>query len=306
MKQVELELRILDEVKRTEEIISMFLPDAGKNLLNEACCYSVNAGGKRLRPIILLNSYRLFGGKDEEIVYPLMAAIEFVHTYSLVHDDLPCMDNDEFRRGKKTTHAEYGYGMGLLAGDALLNYAFETALKIFPTVEKKPDADILYRRAARALSCMFRNSGIEGMIFGQVVDTEDSLSPKNKEELDGMYINKTGALFAASLCCGAIMAGADDECIGKLNEAAKCFGLAFQYGDDILDETSSLEELGKPVHSDERNEKVTSVSLFGIYGALARVEKYTARAVEILNEAAGEGGDTFLAELFEYLIHRRK
>ncbi len=306
MNRAEIELRIIKEVETAEKVIRLYLPKEEDNLLNEACCYSVNAGGKRLRPVILLNTYRLFGGKDEELVYPLMAAVEFVHTYSLVHDDLPCMDNDEFRRGKKTTHAEFGYGMGLLCGDGLLNLAFETALDAFRIAEEREDRSVLFGRIYRALSVMFRNSGINGMVLGQVADTEDKLSPKSREELDSMYANKTGALFCAALCGGAIMAGAADAEVEKLSEAAKSFGIAFQYMDDILDETSTTEVLGKPVHSDLKNDKLTAVSLFGIYGALSRVEKYTANATGLLKEAVGEEKDTFLAELFEYLINRKK
>ena len=295
-------MNISEEItKRASDIetrIKGFLPeqyDYQKTIV-EAMSYSVLAGGKRLRPMLMAETYRLFGGKSK-VIEPFMAAMEMIHTYSLVHDDLPAMDNDLYRRGKKTTHAVYGEAMGVLAGDALLNFAFETV------------ADAMVRsagdmRVAKAFAVLAKKAGIYGMIGGQVVDVESEKKGQqiDRDCLDFIYRLKTGALIEASLMIGAILAGASEEEVSLMEEAGTKLGLAFQIQDDILDVTSSLEVLGKPIGSDARNEKATYVAFEGLEKAGADVERLSREAVAILDGFKRE--HTFLRELFMYLIHR--
>jgi geranylgeranyl diphosphate synthase type II len=263
----------------------------------EAMNYSVLAGGKRLRPLLMWETYQMFGGNGSEIE-PFMAAIEMIHTYSLVHDDLPAMDNDEYRRGKLTTHAKFGHAMGVLAGDGLLNYAFETALQAFDLENADP------KRVARALQVLAKKAGIYGMIGGQVVDVQASGRSLTQEQLDFVYELKTGALLEASMMVGAILAGATEEEITTVQQVALDVGLAFQIRDDILDVTSTLETLGKPIHSDDKNEKTTYVTLRGLEKASADVEEISNRALERLAGIPYE--NAFLTELIKSLIYREK
>ena len=295
-------MNISEEItKRASDIetrIKGFLPEQYEyqKTIVEAMSYSVLAGGKRLRPMLMEASYQMFGGEGEELD-AFMAAIEMIHTYSLVHDDLPAMDNDLYRRGKKTTHAVYGEAMGVLAGDALLNFAFETV------------ADAMVRsagdmRVAKAFAVLAKKAGIYGMIGGQVVDVESEKKGQqiDRDCLDFIYRLKTGALIEASLMFGAILAGASEEEVSLMEEAGTKLGLAFQIQDDILDVTSSLEVLGKPIGSDARNEKATYVAFEGLEKAGAEVERLSREAVAILDGFKRE--HTFLRELFMYLIHR--
>ena len=295
-------MNISEEItKRASDIetrIKGFLPEQYEyqKTIVEAMSYSVLAGGKRLRPMLMEASYQMFGGEGEELD-AFMAAIEMIHTYSLVHDDLPAMDNDLYRRGKKTTHAVYGEAMGVLAGDALLNFAFETV------------ADAMVRsagdmRVAKAFAVLAKKAGIYGMIGGQVVDVESEKKRQqiDRDCLDFIYRLKTGALIEASLMIGAILAGASEEEVSLMEEAGTKLGLAFQIQDDILDVTSSLEVLGKPIGSDARNEKATYVAFEGLEKAGAEVERLSREAVAILDGFKRE--HTFLRELFMYLIHR--
>lgn len=295
-------MNISEEItKRALDIetrIKGFLPEQYEyqKTIVEAMSYSVLAGGKRLRPMLMEASYQMFGGEGEELD-AFMAAIEMIHTYSLVHDDLPAMDNDLYRRGKKTTHAVYGEAMGVLAGDALLNFAFETV------------ADAMVRsagdmRVAKAFVVLAKKAGIYGMIGGQVVDVESEKKGQqiDRDCLDFIYRLKTGALIEASLMIGAILAGASEEEVSLMEEAGTKLGLAFQIQDDILDVTSSLEVLGKPIGSDARNEKATYVAFEGLEKAGAEVERLSREAVAILDGFKRE--HTFLRELFMYLIHR--
>lgn len=295
-------MNISEEItKRASDIetrIKGFLPEQYEyqKTIVEAMSYSVLAGGKRLRPMLMEASYQMFGGEGEELD-AFMAAIEMIHTYSLVHDDLPAMDNDLYRRGKKTTHAVYGEAMGVLAGDALLNFAFETV------------ADAMVRsagdmRVAKAFAVLAKKAGIYGMIGGQVVDVESEKKGQqiDRDCLDFIYRLKTGALIEASLMIGAILAGASEEEVSLMEEAGTKLGLAFQIQDDILDVTSSLEVLGKPIGSDARNEKATYVAFEGLEKAGAEVECLSREAVAILDGFKRE--HTFLRELFMYLIHR--
>ena len=246
-----------ERTRETEQIVYAYMPqETGyqKDVI-EAMNYSLTAGGKRLRPMLVMETARLFGFEDEE-VRPFMAAIEMIHTYSLVHDDLPAMDNDEFRRGKLTTHKKYGHAMGILAGDGLLNYAYEVCAKAIITSGHKD-------RAAEAFHILADKAGIYGMVGGQTVDVQYTDKPMEKEVLQFVHELKTGALIQAAMMMGAVLAGASEEEVGKIEEAALMVGMAFQIQDDILDVTSSLEVLGKPVGSDEKNHKVTYVRLNG-------------------------------------------
>ena len=256
----------------------------------------MTAGGKRLRPLLMHETYRMFGGTGR-VIQPLMAAIEMVHTYSLVHDDLPAMDNDQYRRGKLTTHAKYGHAMGVLAGDGLLNYAFETAMTAFDCGEDT-------ERVAKALKILGRKAGIYGMIGGQVVDVQSTGKVVDQGTLDFIYELKTGALLEASMMVGAVLAGATEEEVAAIEQIASDVGLAFQIRDDILDETSTLEKLGKPIHSDERNEKTTYVTLKGLEQATKDVEEISARALKRLAELPHE--NEFLTELIKALVYREK
>lgn len=285
-------------VEQIEDIIKKYMPDETgyQRTVIEAMNYSILAGGKRLRPMLMLETFRLFGG-DGEVIEPFMAAIEMIHTYSLVHDDLPAMDNDEYRRGRKTTHVVYGEAMGILAGDGLLNYAFETAVKAF---DKTDD----YKAVAKALKIFAQKTGIYGMIGGQTVDVENDGKPITKDMLDFIYELKTGALIEASMMTGAVLAGASDENIEKVKAVAINVGLAFQIQDDILDITSTMEVLGKPINSDEKNNKITYVSLEGLERAKHDVESVSNKALTLLDEL--EGNNEFLSELIIMLITRKK
>ena len=284
--------------EETEKVIRSFLPaEAGfAGTMAQAMNYSMLAGGKRLRPMLIRETYRLFDGK-EEVVKPFMAGMEMIHTHSLIHDDLPCMDNDEYRRGKKTTWVAYGYDMAVLAGDALLIYAIETAAKAFAMT---PDA----AKVGRCIQILSEKTGIYGMIGGQTVDVELTNQPIPKDKLDFIYRLKTGALLEASMVIGAVMAGASEAECGTVERMAAAIGLAFQIQDDILDVTSSQEVLGKPVLSDEKNNKTTYVTLEGIEKSKHDVKQLSETAVDILYSLPGK--NEFLEELIEMLVSREK
>ena len=284
--------------KEAEKIVQGYLPEetGHQKLLIEASNYSVLVGGKRLRPMIMLESFKAFGGTGN-VVEPFMAALEMIHSGSLVHDDLPAMDNDQYRRGKLTTHAKYGHAMGVLAGDGLLNYAFETAMTAFDCREDP-------ERVAKALRIIGRKAGIYGMIGGQVVDVQSTGRAIDQEELDFIYELKTGALLEASMMVGAVLAGASDEEVEAVEKIASDVGLAFQIRDDILDVTSTLETLGKPINSDDRNEKTTYVTIHGLEQASKDVEEISERAIEHLKALPYE--NEFLLELIKSLIYREK
>ncbi len=289
----------LQKVEAIESVFKKYLPVANgyQRLIMEAMEYSVMAGGKRLRPMLMQETYKLFGGEGE-LIEPFMAAIEMIHTYSLVHDDLPAMDNDDYRRGRKTTHVVYGEAMGILAGDALLNYAFETAAKAFSMY---PDDSLVIGKALQVLA---GKAGIYGMIGGQVVDVESAGCGISKDVLDFIYELKTSALIEASMMIGAILAGASEEEIRDVEKIAKNVGIAFQIQDDILDVTSTAEVLGKPILSDEKNEKTTYVTLVGLEKAKEYVETISMEAIDLLSNFKTE--DDFLEELLKALIHREK
>lgn len=288
-----------EKVKEIEEILKSYLPEQNgyQKIIMDAMEYSLMAGGKRLRPMLMQETYRLFGG-TEKVIEPFMAAQEMIHTYSLVHDDLPAMDDDELRRGRKTTHVVYGEDMGILAGDALLNYAFETAAAAF---EEYPEKAL---QIGKAMKILGNKAGIYGMLGGQVVDVKETGHAVDKDVLDFIYALKTGALLESSMMIGATLAGADDESIALIEKVASKVGLAFQVQDDILDVTSTAEVLGKPIHSDEKNEKTTYVTLLGIDEAEKIVEKESVEAIELLKSLPVR--NDYLEWLLTQLIHRKK
>lgn len=285
--------------ERIEEILKTYLPEAkGRQaLIMEAMGYSLMAGGKRLRPMLMGEVYALFGGTGR-LIEPFMAAIEMIHTYSLVHDDLPAMDNDEYRRGRRTTHVVYGEDIGILAGDALLNFAFETACTAFDLAPERS------RDIGRALKVLAEKAGIYGMIGGQTVDVKEAGHPVDGETLLFIYRLKTGALLEASVMIGALLAGAEEDEVCRLEEAAGKVGLAFQIQDDILDVTSTTEVLGKPVHSDEKNEKTTYVIWKGLEASRREVERLTEEALKELSGLRCR--NEFLEELIRRLVYREK
>lgn len=287
------------KVKEIEEILKSYLPEQNgyQRIIMDAMEYSLMAGGKRLRPMLMQETYRLFGG-TEKVIEPFMAAQEMIHTYSLVHDDLPAMDDDELRRGRKTTHVVYGEDMGILAGDALLNYAFETATAAFDEYPEKA------LQIGKAMKILGNKAGIYGMLGGQVVDVKETGHAVDKDVLDFIYALKTGALLESSMMIGATLAGADDESITLIEKVASKVGLAFQVQDDILDVTSTAEVLGKPIHSDEKNEKTTYVTLLGIDKAEKIVEKESVEAIELLKSLPVR--NDYLEWLLTQLIHRKK
>ncbi len=295
---MDIKKEIAEHTSQVEEIIKKYLPEETgyQKTVMEAMNYSFLAGGKRLRPMLMQETYRLFGGTSD-IIEPFMAAIEMIHTYSLIHDDLPAMDDDDYRRGRKTTHVVYGEAMGILAGDALLNFAFETACKGLMQ-------DVGNPAAARAVQILAQKAGIYGMLGGQVVDVESEGQPLEREKLDFIYDLKTGALIEASMLIGAVLAGASEEEQQVILQVAKDVGLAFQIQDDILDVTSDIETLGKPIGSDEKNHKTTYVTIRGLEQARKDVEEISERALE--GVASLSEKNIFLNELIRYLIHRKK
>lgn len=304
---MDFQVQMQEDLELVERILDKYLPieEGQQKIVIEAANYSVNAGGKRLRPIFILETYRLFGGKDVEIVAPFMAAMEMIHTYSLVHDDLPAMDNDDYRRGRKTTHVVYGEAMGILAGDSLLNYAFETALKFEDKISDNDSNSIaLYKRGMRAARILAHKAGIYGMIGGQAVDVENTDKPLTKGQLDFIYRLKTSALIEASMMIGACLAGADNDSINAVEKIARNIGLAFQIQDDILDVISTEEVLGKPIHSDEKNNKTTYVTLEGLDKARESVKELSEEAVNMLQSLSAE--HNFLEKLIDMLVHRVK
>lgn len=291
-----------ERAKEAEDKILFYMPEIQgypKTIL-DAMAYSVEAGGKRIRPVLMREVYEMCGGTKEDIILPFMAAIEMIHTYSLIHDDLPAMDNDEYRRGKLTTHKKYGEAMGILAGDALLNYAYETALQAFDkAVEEKE-----LRRIAEALKVLAGKAGIYGMVGGQVVDVEKDGDFVDEDMLMYVYVNKTSALLESCFMIGGILAGCSREQVEMLEKSARNLGVAFQIQDDILDVVGDAKTLGKPVGSDARNEKTTYVSMYGLEEARKKVSEYTEESIVLLQNFDGE--KTFLMELMTWMIQRDK
>lgn len=279
-----------------------FLPDIEKRLEDcitadntaaQAMKYSLLSGGKRIRPILLLEFYALCGGKGDNALN-FAAALEMIHTYSLIHDDLPCMDNDDMRRGRPSCHKAFGEDTALLAGDALLTLAFKTAAET---------DGIPSDRVLKAIAVLAENAGISGMVGGQVEDLAFEKSGATIEQLRGMYLKKTSCLLSAGAVCGSILAGADDEELKNAAEYAEKLGLAFQIIDDILDCTSDEKTLGKPIGSDEKNGKTTYVTLLGIDGAKAEAEQLSNEALAALCKIKGD--NAALRELTADLLDRK-
>lgn len=299
MQMMDFKTEMAERTAQIEQIIKKYLPkeEGYQKTIMEAMNYSVLAGGKRLRPMLMQETYRLFGGRSE-VIEPFMAAIEMIHTYSLVHDDLPAMDNDEYRRGKKTTHVVYGEAMAILAGDALLTYAFETAAKALDIEPQNPGIG----KAIRILSA---KAGIYGMVGGQTVDVEsENTCDMTKEKLDFIYRLKTSALIEASMMIGSVLAGATGSEQKIVEAVASKVGLAFQIQDDILDVTSTMEVLGKPIGSDEKNHKSTYVTYEGIEKAKQDVADLSEKAIAQMETLVVK--NEFLTELLRYLISREK
>ena len=304
MEEMEKQVNFNNEIMGKAQVINNLMeevlsPDTGyAEYLMDAMRYSVNGGGKRLRPMLMEEVSKKFPRKAPELTY-FMAALELIHSYSLVHDDMPCIDNDEYRRGRKTTHAVYGETTALLAGDGLLNYAYETACKAF-------DVTTDPALTGKALQVLSKKAGIFGMVGGQAADveTEKNGAELSKDRLLYIHENKTGALIEAAMMIGGILGGASDQEVEKLEQAGSAIGIAFQIRDDILDVEGTFEELGKPIGSDEENEKETYVTLFGMDKAKEDVAKYSDDALTIIGELGAE--NEFLVELVKSLVLRTK
>ncbi|MCR5323293.1 MAG: polyprenyl synthetase family protein [Lachnospiraceae bacterium] len=300
---------IKSKAEHINEILRKYLPKQpyAEGGIEDAMEYSVMAGGKRLRGIMLLEAFRLYNcdtDLEKNLAEPFAAAIEFIHAYSLVHDDLPSMDNDMYRRGKLTTHAKYGHAMGVLTGDALLNYAFETMTAAAARLSNMRGeiAAELGMRACRAMMIISEKAGYSGMIGGQVMDVAQNLT--GLDQLYKIYELKTSRLFQAALCAGAILAGAEKEQIAALNDVGYYIGEAFQIRDDILDTTATFEQLGKDIGSDMKNDKKTVASILGIENAQKLTNEYLDKTSQLLSEQPGN--KSFFYELVDYLKNRNK
>ncbi len=260
--------------------------------LYKAMNYSLHAGGKRIRPVLMMAVAELMG-EQRETVMPFACAIEMIHTYSLIHDDLPCMDNDDLRRGKPTNHKVFGEAMAVLAGDALLNFAFETMLK---------NSTVSPNMTLAAMSELATASGADGMIGGQVIDIESEGKTIDAVTLMTMHLHKTAALIMASAKIGALVGGGDKEDLVSMEEFARYLGIAFQIKDDILDVVGNEEDLGKKVGMDSQLEKSTFVSIYGVEQAEQLLVDYTQKAIETL-ERYGDNAE-FLMELSKFLLDR--
>ena len=296
-------------VAECESVLKKYLPDPRNmpegeqyaSLVAEAMQYSAMAGGKRLRPLLIARICDMYGGR-RELAEPFMAALEMIHNYSLVHDDLPAMDDDDYRRGRKTTHIVFGEGMAVLAGDALLNFAYETAVCAFSAARTPAETAAVIR----SLKILAKNAGIYGMVGGQCADLE---AENRQEEVTGdmlqyIHSHKTACLIDSGFEIGAILAGAPEEDIRRLEQIALYTGLAFQIQDDILDVICDSAELGKPVGSDEEEGKTTYVTLYGLDQASRRVQELSSRALEEFDKLSVRDG--FLRELILRLVSRRK
>lgn len=266
-----------------------------QKVIYQAMNYSLMSGGKRLRPVLLLGTYEIFQ-KNIEAVIPFACAMEMIHTYSLIHDDLPAMDNDDYRRGRLSNHKKFGEATGILAGDGLLNRAFETGLEA--AIKSKLDIN----KSVKALYEIAKSSGADGMIGGQIVDMYGHEKVSSIEDLKYMYSLKTGAIIKSSVVAGAILGGANDEEIKALEKYAEKLGIAFQIEDDILDVTSTQEVLGKAIGSDVANDKITYLSFVSIEEAQNHVEKFTQEAIESINIFGDKA--KYMVELAKYLTNR--
>lgn len=286
---------LYDRIKVIDKALDEYLPerDNPQSVIYRAMRYSVFAGGKRLRPILMTEVCKMCGGREEDVM-PFACAMEMIHTYSLIHDDLPAMDNDVLRRGMPTSHVKFGEATAILAGDALLNKAFEVV------TEHGCNAP----NAMRAMRILAESSGTEGMIGGQVVDMESEGKDISIEELRYIHLLKTGAIIRSSCVVGAVIAGASEDEIQAVDEFASNLGVAFQIRDDILDVTGTEEDLGKPIGSDVQSGKNTYVKLIGAEKSEELVAQYSSKAVSAL-KIFGEKAK-FLIRLTNYLVDRKK
>ena len=274
------------------EALEKYLPESD-DIVSEAMKYSVRNGGKRIRPMLTLEFCRACGA-DPEKALPFACAVEMIHTYSLIHDDLPCMDDDDYRRGKPSCHIAFGEANALLAGDALLTLAFETAVK----------ADVAAENVVRAVKELSYSAGILGMVGGQVLDLQNENKALTRTELEQIHNLKTGELIRVACVLGCVAAGADEEKIKSAEAYARGIGLTFQIVDDILDVTSDAETLGKPIGSDAENKKTTYVSLLGIEKSKEVAAELTQKAKEAL--AVYDENTEALSELADNLLIRKK
>lgn len=322
MENQEFQKILIRKTKETEERIgSVFQSFMERHrdipyirTVTDAMEYSFQAGGKRLRPLLMYETFLLFSdgetGREKslrrEALYGFMTALEMIHTYSLVHDDLPAMDNDEYRRGKKTTWKVYGEGMGVLAGDALMNSAFEMGYEILCRAVKEGADGELLLRLSRCGEMLSGKAGVSGMLGGQAADVEaeEKALTMTMERILFIHTRKTAALIECAMGIGALLGGADEEQLKTVTDAARKVGIAFQIQDDILDVTGSSEELGKPVGSDAANGKQTYVTLAGLEQSAAQVKKLSQEAIEGLRTLPGD--HSFLESLIFSLIYRKK
>lgn len=294
---------IINELAKYKKIIDIELEkvipntDLFQKKVFEAIRYSIFAGGKRLRPILTLKTCELICGSYEEAMNIAMG-IEMIHTYSLIHDDLPAMDNDDFRRGKPTNHRVFGEDIAILAGDGLLNLAYETMLGGIPLNKTSLEKHIL------AIKEVSRSAGVFGMIGGQTVDIQSKDDAIEEEKLVFIHQNKTSALIEASIVSGAIVAGANHEQISLLRDYGQSIGLCFQIRDDILDKIGDEKALGKNTGSDETNHKLTYLSLYGMENSVNEIQRLNIKAMESLS-TFDEKESTFFKELANYLAYRK-
>ena len=293
--QMELENRS----KYASSVVMDFIPktnDFDREII-EAMEYSLLAGGKRLRPILVEAFYRLFSG-SESLCKPFMAAMEMLHTYSLVHDDLPALDNDDLRRGKPTTHIKYGEALGVLSGDGLLHLAYETCISAFDNTNN-------FENVLKALRIFGNKTGLMGMFGGQSADVVNTGRDISDELLYYIYKNKTGALIEGSMMIGAALAGAKDEELAIIEKIGFNVGMAFQIRDDILDVYGDEKVFGKPVLSDDRNNKKTYLSINGLDKSRKDVDDFTVNAINMLDDIGNNNEErAFIKELFMYLTSR--
>ena len=285
-----------ERINYIESLLNNYTPkeEGYQKTIMEAMNYSLKAGGKRLRPILTLESCRIVGGNEEDAI-PFAIAIEMIHTYSLIHDDLPALDNDDLRRGKPTNHKVFGEGMATLAGDALLNYAFEVMLS---SAIDKEDAN----KYLKAINEVAKHAGIYGMIGGQVVDVESENKVIDKDKLDFIHLNKTAAMIIGCMRAGAIVGGADKEALEKITTYAKNIGLSFQIVDDILDIVGDEKVLGKHVGSDIENHKSTYPALIGLDESRKVAKNLIEEAKDSISKVSGDS--SFLKDLADYIISR--
>ena len=293
---MEFKQALKERANQVESLLKQYMPkeEGYQKTIIEAMNYSLNAGGKRLRPILAMEACSIVGGNIEDVI-PFAVAIEMIHTYSLIHDDLPALDNDDLRRGKKTNHIVFGEDMAILAGDALLNYAFEVMLS--NSIDKEDPNKYL-----KAINEIAKTSGIYGMIGGQVVDIQSENKKISKEKLDYIHNNKTAAIIIGCMRAGATIGNATEEQLENITKYAKNIGLSFQIVDDILDIIGDESKLGKKVGSDIENHKSTYPSLIGL-------EESKKVAYELIEEAKNsikliDSNAKFLNELADYIIDR--